>query len=258
MRLAFSTLGCTGLALPLVATLARMTGWTGVELRTASDEPVHIGLSARERSRARQQLARVEALCLASYVRVAAPGDDAACVAEALEHARLASDLGIPAVRVFTGADRPGTEADERAARRLELIAAELPEGVNVWLETHDSHPRGADITRVLDRVGSSRVRAIWDVLHPWLAGEEPQETLASLRPYLAHVQLKDVAGPAVLSPLPLGAGVVPLTTVLDLLTADGYTGWLSLEWERKWHPEAAPLAEALSASRTWLATVLR
>ncbi|WP_412538795.1 sugar phosphate isomerase/epimerase family protein [Longispora sp. K20-0274] len=253
MRLAFSTLGCSGLPLAELVALARSTGWTGVELRVAPDEPVHLGLTSAGRARVRAALSGVTPLCLASYVKVAAAGDDDACVADALAHARLAADLDIRAVRVFPGAEAPGPGADDTAVRRLSAIAHALPAGVEIWLETHDSHPRGTDVARVLERVDDPRVSAIWDLLHPWRAGETVRETLAALRPYLAHVQLKDVAGADDLTPLPLGTGVVPLAAALDLLAGTGYAGWYSLEWESKWHPGAGPLAGALTASRTWL-----
>ncbi|MEV6970509.1 hypothetical protein AB0M47_35920, partial [Hamadaea sp. NPDC051192] len=107
MRLAFSTLGCSGLPLPEVVRLAQETGWPGVEVRAATDEPIHIGLSYAERAAARAELAGVTPLCVASYVKVAAEGDDDACVADALAHADLAKDLGIAAVRVFPGASAP-------------------------------------------------------------------------------------------------------------------------------------------------------
>ena len=265
MKLAFSTLGCSGLPLADVVALALETGWTGVELRAAADEPVHIGLSAAERVQVRAALDGVTALCVASYVKVAAEGDDDACVADALAHAQLAADLGIPAVRVFPGAPAPGTgqlspgaaepgpDADDRAVRRLAAIAPQLPDGVQIWLETHDSHPRGVDVARILQRVGDERVRAIWDVLHPWRHDEPLTVTAAALHPYLAHVQVKDALSGTERTPLPLGAGTVPLRDALDLLARQAYQGWLSLEWERKWHPEAVPLRDALIASRAWL-----
>src|SRR5437667_441770 len=149
--LAFSTLGCSGLPLADVVELAQSTGWLGLELRAADDEPVHVGLSAAERSAARAALAGVELLAIASYVKVANNEiSDEACVADALAHAALAADLGAPYVRVFPG----GVEGDDVAAvRRLRAIAAQLPEGVDILLETHDSHPRGVDNARVLSLV---------------------------------------------------------------------------------------------------------
>jgi sugar phosphate isomerase/epimerase len=240
--------------LPDVVALAGETGWTGVELRAAPDEPVHTGLTRAQRSAAVAQLDGLAVACVASYVKVAAEGEDEACVADLLAHAQLAADIGAAAVRVFPGALTPGVLADDRSVRRLRAAASRLPDGVDIWLETHDSHPRGVDVARVLSAVGHPRVRAIWDVLHPWRVGEPLTVSAAALHPFLAHVQVKDVLSAQERTPLPLGAGTVPLTDVLSLLRRLDYDGWLSLEWESKWHPGAAPLREALLTSRAWLA----
>lgn len=246
--LAFSTLGCSGMPLADVVELARSTGWLGLELRAADDEPVHIGLPVDERAAARELLESggVTVLAVASYVKVAsgAVGDDE-CVADALAHAELARDLGAPFVRVFPGAEEPGAEADSRAVRRLNAIAAQLPEGVTILLETHDSHPQGVDIARVLSQV-SGDVGTIWDVMHPWRTGEPISVTKEVLAPYLRHVQVKDVLSPEERTPLPLGEGTIPLPDFYAALRELGYEGWVSLEWESKWHPEAVALAEAL------------
>jgi sugar phosphate isomerase/epimerase len=246
--LAFSTLGCSGLPLADVVDLARSTGWLGLELRAADDEPVHVGLSLEERVAARGVLESggVTVLAVASYVKVARGevGDDE-CVADALAHAELARDLGAPYVRVFPGAEEPGAEADARAVRRLNAIAARLPEGVGILLETHDSHPQGVDIARVLSQV-SGDVGTIWDVMHPWRTGEPISVTKDVLAPYLKHVQVKDVLSPEERTPLPLGEGTIPLAEFYAALRELRYQGWMSLEWESKWHPEAMPLAEAL------------
>ncbi|MGS2617782.1 sugar phosphate isomerase/epimerase family protein [Micromonospora sp. LZ34] len=254
--LAFSTLGCPGLPLAEVAALAAGTGWRGLELRAAADEPVHVGLHPEARAAARAVLrdGGAEPLVVASYVRVAdGAADDRAIVSEALAHARLAEDLGCPYVRVFPGAVEADPPADARAARRLRAIAAELPPGVTVLLETHDSHPRGADVARILAEVGHPRVGALWDVLHPWRYGEPVGETAIALQPWLAHVQIKDARSPQDLRPVMLGDGAVPLAAVFETLRERGYNGALALEWEAKWYPDAPPLAEALRLGTAWL-----
>lgn len=252
MRLAFSTLGCPGLPLAEVAALAARTGWTGLELRAADDEPVHAGLSDAQRRAARADLAGITVLCIATYAQVASAGAaDDACIEEILAHAHLAADLGARAVRVFAGGD--DAQADARAAHRLRTAAAELPEGVEIWLETHDTHPRGRDVARILSAVDDPRVRAVWDIAHPWSHGEMPEQTATALGPRLAHLQLKDIASRADHTPVLLGDGVLPLREALKAAAGAGYDGWLSLEWERKWFPAAAPLEQALLAARAWL-----
>lgn len=254
--IAFSTLGCPGEPIRDVLTLARRTDWHGVELRVHAEEPVSVDLGREQRAayRARFDEAGIVPLAVDSYARVAsAEVSDDDCVADVLHHVELATDLGASFVRVFPGGD-DSPDADERAVRRLRAIADRLPAGVTVVLETHDSHRAGADAARVLRQVDRPGIGGVWDVMHTWLAGEAPAETARTLAPWLGYVQIKDVRRRDDLTPCFLGDGVVPLTEIVESLRVQEYDGWLSLEWERRWHPAAAPLPEALVRARAWLA----
>lgn len=256
MRLGFSTLGCSGEPIERVLELATTTGWSGVELRAADDEPVNVGVDLAERRRLRQLFAArdVTALAIASYICIAdRTVDDDDVVGALIDHVRLAADLGAAHVRVFPGSDSTDPRRDDDiAVGRLRAVAASLgtvDDGVTIAVETHDSHPRGTDVARLLDRVDDPRIRAIWDVLHPWRTGESVDETVAALGDRLAYVQIKDVASTDVLAPLPPGHGVLPLAAVADALDEQGYDGWVSLEWEAKWFPDALPLEVAIAES---------
>ena len=54
-----------------------------------------------------------------------------------------------------------------------------------------------------------------------------------------------------------LGDGEVPVRDMLALLSGGGYQGWVSVEWEKRWHPEiAAPevaLPQHLAMLGGWL-----
>ncbi|MGW1723036.1 sugar phosphate isomerase/epimerase family protein [Streptomyces sp. NPDC002306] len=262
MKLAFSTLGVPGLPLPEVLRLASAHGYHGVELRAHPEEPVHPGLTAAERAAvaAGFKAAGVEILGLAGYVRVAAPGDDTAVLDEIRELLDLARDLGAPFVRVFPGA-APGQsprEADAVAARRLGTAAEYAADvGVRILLETHDSHRTGAAAIRILGPVGHRQAGALWDVMHTWLGGEQPAETYAALAPHLGYVQVKDIAAADDTAPLPLGAGVLPLTECVEVLSRHGWDGWLCWEYEKRWYEDAAPLPELLGAGREHLGRLL-
>ncbi len=256
MKLAFSTLGVPGLALDQVVRLAVEHGFHGVELRAcAGEEPVHTGLSAAERAAAAGTFGRagVEVVSVAGYARVAAGGPDDPVLADLRDQVALAADLGAAFVRVFPGGE-PGQagperdEQDERAARRLAAVAPYAEDrGVRLALETHDSHPAAADVARVLGLVGHRAVGAVWDVSQTWRAGEEPHAAYPVLAPHLAYVQVKDVASRSRTAPLPLGAGVLPLADCVELLSREGWEGWLSWEYERRWFPDAAGLPGLLA-----------
>lgn len=237
MRLAASTLGLPDASLDEIVDVLLAGGCTGVELRAAEGQAVHLGLSAAERVRVRSHLADagLTVLAVCSYVKLCAPGD-----ADIEGHVRLAADIGAAAVRLFPGG--PDEELGIRRLTEAAPVARQL--GVRLLVETHDSHPRGADVARFL---GVPGVGAIWDFVHPWRAGESPQATYAALTPRLGYVQLKDATGS---TPALIGAGDIPLD---DIRAALGdYHGWWSLEWERTWFPDIPPLSEALVSARRW------
>jgi sugar phosphate isomerase/epimerase len=258
-RYAFSTLGVPGMPLESTLELAARTGYDGVEWRCADDEPIRLGLTASERATVRDAFRRhgVEPVGLATYVRVAAPGDDEPIVAALREHLRLAADLGVPAVRVFPGGgDDPAGDADARGVRRLRAVAGDATEaGVRVLLETHDSHRAAADAARVVARVGSPAVGVLWDTQHTHRAGDAPADAVRELLPYLGYAQVKDTAAADDRTPVALGAGALPLAETLAALIAAGYDGWLVWEYETRWHPDAEPLPPLLAAGRAWFDT---
>ncbi|MGW2718983.1 sugar phosphate isomerase/epimerase family protein [Streptomyces sp. NPDC001492] len=262
MRLAFSTLGVPGLPIPDVIRLAATHGYHGVELRAHPEEPVHPGIGLTERADLASEFKAggIEVLGLAGYARVAAPGDDGPVIDEMRELLDLARDLGAPYIRVFPGGghEQSRERADATAARRLGTAAEYAADlGVRILLETHDSHRTGADAIRVLGRVGHRHVGALWDVMHTWLGGEQPAETFAALSPFLGYVQVKDIASAEEKTPLGLGAGVLPLTDVVDVLSRNEWDGWLCWEYEKRWYEEAAPLADQLAAGREHLGRLL-
>lgn len=253
MRYAFSTLGVPGMPIPDVVQLAADTGYQGVELRAHPEEPVHPGIPVRERAAVAGEFERagVEILTVCGYARVAA-ADDERVGEEIDELLRLARDLGAPYVRVFPGGgDQDPAVADATAARRLGAAAETAAGlGVRILLETHDSHRTGAAVSRVLGPVGHKHAGALWDVLHPWLAGEDPATTHAALAPFLGYVQVKDVASAEDHTPVALGTGVLPLAECLATLTEET---WLCWEYEKRWYPQAAELPRLLAPGREYL-----
>ncbi|MFI6606668.1 sugar phosphate isomerase/epimerase family protein [Streptomyces sp. NPDC050507] len=254
MKLAFSTLGVPGLPMAEVIRLAAEHGYQGVELRAHPEEPVHPGLPKAERAAVADEFKRggVQILTVAGYVRVAAEGDDQPVLDELAGLIELARDLGASNVRVFPGGgDQEHDAADATAARRLAAAAPYAADlGVRILLETHDSHRAGVDVARVVGTVGHGSIGALWDVMHTWLAGEEPVASHAVLAPHLGYVQVKDIASAEDTTPVALGAGVLPLRACLDTLDADSWVCW---EYEKRWHPGAAELPGMLAAGREHL-----
>jgi sugar phosphate isomerase/epimerase len=80
----------------------------------------------------------------------------------------------------------------------------------------------------------------VWDSHHPYRVGESAADVYANLGRRILLAQVKDArrrpGGDWEL--VLLGEGEVPVKAMLGLLAADGYQGWISVEWEKRWHPE--------------------
>ncbi|HEX8510236.1 MAG TPA: sugar phosphate isomerase/epimerase family protein [Propionibacteriaceae bacterium] len=272
ITLSASTLGAPGESLEQVLAWLRQHEVPAIELRLSGGEIADPVLTRAERRAVRGEIedAGVVVTGIASYVKVASATEDEMVLGSLVSALDFAVDLGAPVVRVFPGAPvepgpydevprllQPRPEVDARAAKRLGAIASYAQDcGVLPALETHDSHPTGRQIAAVLEQV-EGPVGAIWDLMHPWRVGEPLEESWAALSPWLSvghgSVQVKDANLPADRTPLLVGEGTLPTDEFAELLVRERYAGPVTLEWEKKWHPGAAPLDEALASTRRWL-----
>ena len=169
----------------------------------------------------------------------------------------LADAWGAPIVRVFGG--EAGVLDD--VARRLEPTLERAEElGLTVALETHDDFSSAELVAELLRRVESPSFAAVWDVHHTYRVGESPQDAVRALGTRVALVHVKDARrrrdGWKLVA---LGDGEVPVRESLGSLREAGYEGWLTVEWEKRWHPELAEPELALprdgATLRRWLAS---
>ena len=160
-------------------------------------------------------------------------------------------------------ADRASLRRLGRRARRIALRldkalggAEEL--GVTVALETHDAFASAALVADLLQRVESPSFAALWDLHHPYRVGESPEDVVHGLGSRIRLVHLKDARRRGDDWQLvPLGEGEVPVRESLAALDAAGYDGWLTVEWEKRWHPELAEPEIALPRELEDKATAL-
>ena len=113
-------------------------------------------------------------------------------------------------------------------------------------------------VGELLQRVPSPAFAAIWDVHHPCRLGESPQDVVRELGARIQLVHVKDARRSGDDWQLvPLGEGEVPVRESLIALAAAGYDGWLTVEWEKRWHPELAEpelaLPRDVETLRGWL-----
>ena len=88
----------------------------------------------------------------------------------------------------------------------------------------------------------------LYDVAHPDKKYKENwMEFYKEIKPYVFHVHVKDhIRAPfKIVAP---GKGEIPFADICNTLEKDGYDGYYSLEWERKWHPDLEEITVALDA----------
>lgn len=268
-KFAVSTLGIPSAPIDEAIAVAVDGGCEGLELRVHADEPLHLGIrddDAVDIGR-RVRASGLAVATLAGYVRVCSPEDDAAVLAELRGLIRLARRVGAENIRVFPGggadpaAERDAAEAEQlriaqrdRARRRIAAVLDEMrAAGVRLLVETHDSHPTGAAAVELVDGLADpSLVGVLWDGLHPWRSGEDPATTRAVLGEHCVGFQIKDaVAREGRWVPVAPGTGELPVGELAEVLR--DWSGWVSFEWERAWHPQIEPLAEVLPAAAAWV-----
>ena len=267
MKFTLNTLGAPSWTLEDTARNARAYGYVGVDLRLIDGEVISLDSVRANRDRLRTlfQDAGLAIAVLATSVRLASPDqqqrrDTADEIAEWID---LAAELGIPVVRVFGGMRPEGFDLDAAIQVVADTLARIAPRaesaGVAVGVETHDDFSSAATVRRVLEPVASRAVGAVWDMLHTARMGETPSDVLGLIGDRVLNVHLKDARrnGDA-WELLPLGQGEIPVRDGLRLLKQRGYDDFISVEWEKKWHPELAEPEVAFPQHLALLQTYVR
>lgn len=265
MKLAFTNLACPSWTIEQVAETAARLGYDAVELRLLDGEVIDPSADAARVERA-VTICRgqgVEVCAFDTSCRFNHPDSDerARNVEDLRRWLALAGQARVPLLRVFGGQGEPGHTADEENAWVAESLRQAAPEaerwGVTVALETHDAFASARRVAAVLNGVNSPRVAALWDSHHPYRVGESAEDVIAALGPRIAHVHVKDARRTSPDSAdwqlVLVGEGEVPVREQLATLRQRGYDGYVSVEWEKKWHPEIEAPEVALPQHIEWL-----
>lgn len=266
--LVYSTLGCPNWTLEQAADAAVANGYAGLEIRLLDGEIIPADLSPARCEEVRRTMQsrglRIVGLGASTRFTSLDAGKREANAAELRRYLQLANALEAPMVRTFGGNVEEGSTLDQAIDWVVKGVASVMLDaeryGVTVMLETHDAFCRGAEVARVLAQVAHPRFQAIWDVHHPYRMGEPVEETWRQIGTRVGHVHLKDARRRADGSwqLVLMGEGEVPNHAVIGLLRTHGYQGDLSIEWEKKWHPEIEEpeiaLPQHAQIVRTWMA----
>jgi sugar phosphate isomerase/epimerase len=267
LRIAFSTLAFPAASLADATSLGRSWGYEGVELRLIDGELIDPAMPAADRAAVKRTAAAAGLPIVAVDSSIRLTDDEPG--AELGRFLELASDWESPLVRVFGGA-LPDGESERQAAleRAAQVLAASVPLaerlGVAIGVETHDSFSASSVVAELLAMVPAGSVGAVWDSHHPYRMGQQPAEVWSDLGQRTLLAQVKDARRDSERADgwqlVLLGEGEVPVKEMLELLDAGGYRGWISVEWEKRWHPEIeepeVALPQHLAVLHSWLTEV--
>ena len=267
LRIAYSTLAFPDATLEQAVSLGSSLGYAGVELRVIDGKLFDSAMSAADRVRVKQTLAaaRLPIVSVGSSVVLTKEGPGP----ELHRMLELTNEWESPFMRVYGGplADELQTRGKQmEAAAKVLQEAIPLAErlGVVILVETHDSFSASSVVAELLAMVPSKWVGAIWDIHHPHRMGETPAQVYENIGHRTLHVHIKDAVRSAAHKGgwklVPLGEGEVPVREAIRSLVAGGYKGYLSVEWEKFWHPdiEAAEIAlpHELKVLQDWVAAL--
>ncbi|RQD78397.1 MAG: sugar phosphate isomerase/epimerase [Candidatus Syntrophonatronum acetioxidans] len=245
MKLGFSTLGCPGWSWSEIITTASDLGYDGIELRGIGSELYlprvkEFHLENIPSLRAKLQELNLEIPCLTTSAFLFDPDKKDSARREVKDYSELASALGTPYIRVLGDANpEPGPVDENLVEENLLFLLPEAAENnVTLLLETNGIFAASTRIKALLEKIDHPNLALLWDIHHPFRFHNEPvARTYEELKPWIRHVHVKDsIITKNKVEYRMIGNGDVPVAEAVKLLSSDGYSGYLVLEWVKRWN----------------------
>ncbi|NMA95146.1 MAG: sugar phosphate isomerase/epimerase [Clostridiales bacterium] len=245
MKIGFSTLGCPEWSWKEIVAAAKDLGYDGIELRGVGNEmymPKAQPFTPENIQSTKSMLDELglEIPCITSACYLFKEDVDR-YISEGKDYIDIASKLQSPYIRVL--GDRhphPGEDIDHgKVASALDELGEYAKDrGVMVLIESNGVYANSRTLLALLEGLKSDNIGIVWDIHHPYrFMNEDIEDTYERLKGFIRHVHVKDsICVDDKVKYCLLGQGDIPLEQALELLKADGYKGYLSLEWVRRWY----------------------
>ncbi|NCC49311.1 MAG: hypothetical protein EOM13_09700, partial [Clostridia bacterium] len=275
MKLAFSTLGCPEWSWVDIQAMARDLGFDGIEIRGLGQEIQAAKARPFTAEELPQTLARLRELnlsltCFSSDCCLRDADRQRELLAEGFEYIDLAAASAVPYVRILGDlAPEVQVEVDDqvvlRALRSLSDYAAWR--GVTLLIETNGVYAQTSRLRQLLESLDEAAVSGpkpsvavLWDLHHPWrFFSESPAETWRQIGRFVRYVHIKDsVWQDGRIRYRMLGEGDLPIREMLQLLVDQGYDGFVSLEWVKRWSRDLEDAAVVFPAYIYFMQEFLR
>lgn len=243
MKLSFSTLGCPEWSWHDITSTAKDLGYDGIEVRGVGRElcvPRVGEFTLRNMESTLQDLKRLNLTIpvLASAVTLYGKENRKELLAEGREYIDTAQRMGISYVRILGDHDpEPAGRVDDAwvLAGLQELSGYAAFMGVTLLVETNGCYSDTERLMRLMEKVEG--VAALWDINHPYrYNGEPPEATIQNLGSKIKHVHMKDTTMKEDrMGHTLMGGGTLPIEECVGRLQDNGYDGFYSLEWVKRW-----------------------
>ena len=250
--LSFSTLGCPDWSFQKIVDFAALNNYDAIELRgirreldlpKCSEFNSPESISATLKTMKQKNLRFIN---LGSSATLHFPDGDERKknLNDGRSYINLNKQINCPYIRVFPN----NFPKDQDKNATMDLITKGLQElgdyakarNVTVLMETHGDLVKSDDLEKIMQSAAHPNVGLVWDAANMWaITKEPPKEVYNKLKSYIRHTYIKDakLVGDKIQYVL-LGQGEIPIFEAIDALSAGGYNGYYSFEWEKLWHPE--------------------
>ncbi|MCL2773691.1 MAG: sugar phosphate isomerase/epimerase [Oscillospiraceae bacterium] len=247
MKLAFSTVGCPDWTFDEIFAAAVDFGYDAIEIRGMGNEICAPKLKifsdfSIDSTMEKLRNSNLTISMFTSNSVIGFPDIVEEAKKEAFDYIDLAYKAGVPFVRVFIS---PRPEADEidmncAVSAYSEICEYAKDKKVTPLIETNGVFADSKVLAEFMRRIDCENKGVLWDVHHPYrFFNEAPEYTFENIGGYLKYMHIKDsVYHSGKLEYRMVGYGDVPIYDILKLVSDGGYSGFLSLEWTKRWLPE--------------------
>jgi len=108
---------------------------------------------------------------------------------------------------------------------------------VTLLIETNGVFADSNTMQRFMKRLNRENVGVLWDTHHPYRYMDESfEKTYEALSPWIKYIQVKDsIIENGETKYKLFGKGDLPLQNLFNLLRKNNYSGFISLEWVKRW-----------------------
>lgn len=260
MKLAFSTLGCSDRSLEQIIDCANNFGICGIEIRGISDKMNASEITSFfpeniDNTKKLLEDRNVEFVCFGTSCSFHNKDKFEEMLIEGYKAIDVCQRAGIPAIRIFGDKISSPNSANDIIKRVMwgtdELCKYAKPRNISVYLEVHGDFNSVETVEPVaIWNKKHENFGLIWDVEHSdKVYSDNWRDFYYPLKPYIKHIHIKDCTRStdetnSILTLI--GEGNLPLRDIVKTLKSDGFSGWYSLEWEKKWKDYLPEIEEAL------------